>query len=513
MIKVRKTLPPLDRLPRLLRGVALFFGKLQWKLTLAYTLFTVITILILGAIALAFVWYTTFLSNTMPNRIADGLLRVGPALTPYLEQTPPDQAGLQAWLQKVTLDNDLVISIPKDDAVDETDTVAAQFGRFATVAIVDAQGQILAAVSGDEAAPDGPFQTQLSPEAAAGFQAALQGETDPALLSARDADNYLVATAPILGPEEQVLGAIFVKTALPFEQGEFLRIVLQGTILPVAVVMLIAGVIAGVLFGFMIARGLTRRLQTLAEAADAWSEGNFEVLARDSSGDELGTLARQLNHMAVQLQTLFQTNQELAALEERNRLARDLHDSVKQQVFATVMQVGAAQASLDHDPGAARTHLAETERLVRQAQQELTVLIQELRPAALEGKGLATALRDYAVDWSRQNNIEAGVRVSGERVLPLHLEQALFRVAQEALANVARHSRATTAEIYLSWEGDDVVLTITNNGQGFDVAAMVGKGMGLRSMRERMEALGGHLAVDSQPSAGTRVTARLGRAA
>ncbi|HEX9925505.1 MAG TPA: sensor histidine kinase, partial [Anaerolineae bacterium] len=183
------------------------------------------------------------------------------------------------------------------------------------------------------------------------------------------------------------------------------------------------------------------------------------------------------------------------------------------QVFATVMQIGAAQASLDHDPGAARTHLAETERLVRQAQQELTALIQELRPAALEGKGLAMALRDYAVDWSRQNNIEADVRVSGERVLSLHLEQALFRVAQEALANVARHSRATAAQIYLNWEGEDVILTIANNGRGFDVAAMVGKGMGLRSMRERVEALGGHLVVDSRPSAGTRVTARLGSAA
>jgi NarL family two-component system sensor histidine kinase LiaS len=493
----------------LFRRFFAFFNRLQWKLTLAYTLFTVITILILGSIAVTFLWYNSFRSNSLPNRIADGLLKAGPAIAPYLDQTPPDEAGLRAWLEQVSVGNNLVINIPRDKAEDDGNTLPAQFGRIETVAIVDSSGKVLAITPPDAVEADSSLEAGFSPQAAAGFHSALLGETDPDLLSNRDPGDYMVATVPVFGSDDQVVGAIYAKLSFPIAAAEFLQIILQSTILPVALVMLIAGVISGVFFGFLIARGLTQRLQKLEHAADAWSNGNFEVLALDSSGDELGQLARRLNQMAVQLDNLVESEQELAALEERNRLARDLHDSVKQQIFATAMQVGAARASLEHNPQAAKTHLDETDRLVRQAQQELTGLIRELRPAALEGKGVATALRDYVLDWSRQNDIKTEVRVRGDRPLSLNLEQALFRIAQEALANVARHSQAAAVEVYLAWQGDEVTLTIANNGPGFNVAAMEGKGLGLRSMRERIETLGGQLIVDSTPATGTRVTARL----
>jgi NarL family two-component system sensor histidine kinase LiaS len=213
--------------------------------------------------------------------------------------------------------------------------------------------------------------------------------------------------------------------------------------------------------------------------------------------------------MVIQLQNLFQTRQELAGLEERNRLARDLHDSVKQQIFATAMQVGAARTLIDQNPEAAKSHLLEAEQLVRQAQQELATLILELRPAALEGKGLVKALRDYVGDWSRQTHIAAEVRVSGERLLPLTIEQTLFRVVQESLANVARHSGATQTEIYLVWEPNQVNLTIADNGHGFQPAKMSGKGVGLQSMRERIEMLGGRLEVESKPGAGAKIIAHI----
>jgi NarL family two-component system sensor histidine kinase LiaS len=173
------------------------------------------------------------------------------------------------------------------------------------------------------------------------------------------------------------------------------------------------------------------------------------------------------------------------------------------------MQIGAAQALLPQQPATAQTHLAEAERLAHQAQQELTTLIRELRPAALEGKGLAAALRDYVADWSRQNEIAAEVRVQGERPLPLVVEQTLFRVAQEALANISRHSAATAAEVHLAYEAQQVALTIADNGHGFQTGAVNGKGLGLRSMRERVEALGGHWAIESGPSRGTKIEAHL----
>ena len=406
--------------------------------------------------------------------------------------------------------NYLIINVPKDETGNDAETqVPGLFGEVELAAIVDANGKVLA-VSADEAiALNEALHGHLSPQAATVFEAALRGESDLTQLATRG-DGSLTAAVPILGHDNQVVGAmLFTTHAFPISESEFLQKVLQQMILPFAGIMLVVGVVVGALFGFLIARGLTRRLRNLSEAADAWSEGNFQVLAQDNAGDELSRLAGHLNHMAIQLQNLLQTRQELAGLEERNRLARELHDSVKQQVFATAMQVGAAKALIDRQPDQVKPHLQEAEQLVREAQQELTTLILELRPAALEGQGLAKALNHYVADWSRQTKVKADIRISGERLLPLPTEQTLFRVAQEALANIARHSRATAAEIYLGWEADEIRLVISDNGCGFNMSQVNGKGVGLQSMRERIEVLGGHFFVKSQPGVGTQVIARI----
>lgn len=488
-----------------------FFNRLQWKLTLAYTLSTVVTALILGGIGLFLLWYLNFRSNMLPTAIVEGLTSGIRPLAAYLESTPPDRVALSTWLDSVTPGNHLIINLPREDTELENDTTPGQFGRLIFAAIVDAEGQPLVVFPGGETetSPDSALEAQLSPPFDQFLEAALQGETEPPRLAARDSAGHFIVAAPILNQEDQVMGAMFVKLAFPVSESEFLQGALVGAILPVAGGMLVAGIVAGIVFGFLMARGLTRRFRVLAEAADDWSRGDFSAVARDTSGDELGQLARRLNHMAEQLQNLLQTRQELATLEERNRLARELHDSVKQQVFATAMQVGAARALLDQHPETSKENLAQAEQLVRQAQQELTTLIRELRPAALEGKGLATALRDCVAAWSRQNQIPVEVRVRGERPLPLRLEQALFRVAQEALTNIARHSRATAVELDLVWRENQVILIIADDGQGFNLLASDGKGLGLHSMRERVEALGGYLEVKSQTGTGTQVIAQV----
>jgi NarL family two-component system sensor histidine kinase LiaS len=250
---------------------------------------------------------------------------------------------------------------------------------------------------------------------------------------------------------------------------------------------------------------LTRRLRRLARAARAWSQGDFSVTARDRSKDELGQLSRELNGMAGQLENLLETRGELATLEARNRFARDLHDSVKQQVFATSLQIAAARAMIEQDKETAESHLAQADELVRLAQKELNVLIHQMRPAALEGKGLSVALRDYAADWSRRSEIPAEVHVRGERETSLELEQTLFRVAQEALANVARHSGAKNVEVDLVYEADRLTLRVADDGHGFDPAEDMGDGFGLRSMSERLAKLGGRVDIESALGEGTRV--------
>lgn len=197
----------------------------------------------------------------------------------------------------------------------------------------------------------------------------------------------------------------------------------------------------------------------------------------------------------------------LAAAAERVRLARDLHDAVKQQTFVTAMEIGAARALLDHDPHGAKDHLAEAEVVNRRVQAELNALIHQLRPAPLQDRGLAAALRAEVDAWSRQSGIHADLRIQGARARAPDAEQALVRVAQEALANVARHSGATAAVVALEWGRDAVTLRVRDNGGGFVPAEATGVGHGLRNMRERVAARGGRLTVESAPGAGTRVTA------
>ena len=210
-----------------------------------------------------------------------------------------------------------------------------------------------------------------------------------------------------------------------------------------------------------------------------------------------------------ELKEAQQKLQELAVVDERNRLARDLHDSVKQQVFAISMQLSAARTSLT-ESDKAYASVTEAERLAQQAGAELTTLINALRPPGLESKTLADAIREHVDIWSRQNKIETETKIDSMISVNQQTEQALFRVLQEALANVARHSKASKVMVALKSEKDSVALAIEDNGIGFH-ADDVAKGIGLDSMKERLAAMNGTLNVSSQKSKGTSVVATVRR--
>jgi len=220
--------------------------------------------------------------------------------------------------------------------------------------------------------------------------------------------------------------------------------------------------------------------------------------------------ARDRNQKLLEeLQAVQLKLQELAVVEERNRLARELHDSVKQQVFAISMQLSAARASLSENDKAFSS-VIQAEKLAQQAGLELTTLIRELRPPNLENKSLTAALHEYVGEWSQQSGIKAELHIKGHPTLGVPVEQALFRVAQEAMSNVVRHSGAGIATVTLSGEDDRVMLKIEDNGIGFDLGHTQ-KGVGLDSMRERLEEIGGKLHISSQKDIGTQVVAELRR--
>jgi signal transduction histidine kinase len=194
-----------------------------------------------------------------------------------------------------------------------------------------------------------------------------------------------------------------------------------------------------------------------------------------------------------------------ARLEERTRLSRDLHDSVKQQVFALAVQIELARSLLEQDHGAIRQHLGDADELSYQIQQELTVLIDALHPTDLQTKGLIAALHDYVTNWSRQSKIAVDLSLPEICLLPALIEEALWRVTQEALSNIARHSQASSVQVHLEWAESHVSLSIRDNGQGFAVSSHQHTGFGLRSLHERVEQIGGTLVLQSARGAGTRI--------
>ncbi|MDP1545058.1 MAG: two-component regulator propeller domain-containing protein [Anaerolineales bacterium] len=212
--------------------------------------------------------------------------------------------------------------------------------------------------------------------------------------------------------------------------------------------------------------------------------------------------------MSIANMDLFEQTKDLAVMEERNRLARDLHDSAKQKAFAALAQMGTVNGMIKSSPNGIKSHLSEAETLIYEVIQELNFLIQEIYPIALQEKGLQTTLREYVFEWESRNDAVANLTIQNERSLPLDIEQAVYRFVQEALANVSRHSKANRVGISLSYNTDSLQVNIGDNGIGFDVDKKA-KGMGFRSMRERIGSIRGTVQIQSAPQQGTRLIAHI----
>lgn len=483
-----------------------FFRGLRGKLTLTYTLVTVLALLALELLALlAVVAFLGLTKGNLSSYLADVFATLNPQARQYLQPGREDLPGLQAWLERVHASGYASL-----EPQHWFDSPAAPIVPGSPMLVLSPEGAVLA-----QAPPGGESLVgqAYSPSASGGgeviLERALAGESSVLRLHEVAPEGHYQLAVPVTRGDWRSprLGVILLSVQPPPPLLLSIWPALLGGLLATAVVLLAGVAPFGALFGFIMARRLTRRLHTLSAAVNAWSEGDFSVQPQDRSRDEISELAHRMRHMAERIQNLLQTQQELAMLVERNRLARELHDTVKQLTFATLMQLRAARNLLPQDPAAAGKHLEEAESLARSSQQELGAIIAELRPAALDGKGLAGALRVYLEGWSRRTRIPARFQVHDEGRLSLEVEQALYRVAQEALANVARHSRASEVAVQLSYQQGQVCLAVVDNGVGFDPRAAGQQGFGLRSMGERLAALGGRLEVESSPGGGTALSA------
>lgn len=222
---------------------------------------------------------------------------------------------------------------------------------------------------------------------------------------------------------------------------------------------------------------------------------------------ELLTILAQHAAIALTNARLYERSRELTIAEERSRLAHELHDAVSQKLFSLRLTAQAAVALVDRDPARAKGELHQVAALAAEATEELRAAVIELRPAALDEDGLVATLRTQIQVLDRAHSARVTFAGRGVRALPAAQEEAMLRVAQEALHNALRHSGAGRVDVTLEKRGPGAVLRVSDDGSGFEPTAIraAGRHLGLVSMRDRSSGVGGTLTVESAPGKGTTI--------
>jgi signal transduction histidine kinase len=213
--------------------------------------------------------------------------------------------------------------------------------------------------------------------------------------------------------------------------------------------------------------------------------------------------------IAIENAELHDRSRELTVMEERNRLARELHDSVIQTLFSAVFTAEAAAELLQRDPALARTEVRKLQELAKDAVREMRSLVFELRPSEIELDGLVPTLRKHIDVLRRVYGTDIDLMVDGDDGrLDLGTEREVFRIAQEAIRNALKHSGGARVSVDMRVGDSTLSLCVSDEGVGFDPSAprVRGRHLGLTSMLERAELLGGTLSIESAPGTGTRVT-------
>ena len=268
--------------------------------------------------------------------------------------------------------------------------------------------------------------------------------------------------------------------------------------------------VLAIVIGTLLIHTIVRPLSELGETAGRIADGELDLTAKVKRDDEIGRLAQSFNRMTGSLN-------ELAASKERQRLARDLHDAVSQTLFSVSIIAEVLPRIYEKDARQGKAKLEELRQLTRGALAEMRMLLLELRPATLADTSLPDLLRQLSAAVIGRARIEIDVCLEATVEAPPHVAVALYRIAQEALNNVAKHSGAKRAEVQLlDWPEDDDVtdgstsgrglqLVVRDDGRGFDVQNAGAGRLGLVIMAERAESIAAWLEIESRRGHGTTV--------
>jgi signal transduction histidine kinase len=268
-------------------------------------------------------------------------------------------------------------------------------------------------------------------------------------------------------------------------------------------------------YRYSLVLGNTRTILSVPMKTRQRTVGVLSVYNKEGEGGfsdrdaDLATFFANQAAAAIENARLYEQTREYAVVEERNRLARELHDSVTQSLFSVTLLSEAALNLLDRDASKARERLERANELAQGALAEMRALIFQLRPMTLQEEGLLSAVKKHLNAVHSRDGHVVELQVSGAaRRLPAPIEDAGFRIIQESVNNVTKHAHAERARVELDFGADCLRVSVIDTGAGFDPAAPRPTGkLGMTSMRERAEAAGGTLTVESAPGQGTRVCA------
>lgn len=287
----------------------------------------------------------------------------------------------------------------------------------------------------------------------------------------------------------------------------------------------VIGFIIAVYAGFTASGNMKTRLDSLSVLITQLANGNYESSIYFEEKDEITRIGNELNELGKKLldqvkslQRMADEKSELAksahksaVIEERQRLARDLHDAVSQQLFALTMMSEATVRQIDKNPEAAKKQMEEVSSMALKAQTEMRALLLHLRPVHLSGEPLHSGIKKLVAELEARSPIDFQVEVEENLVLKDATEEHVFRIIQEALSNILRHANASVVTLTIRNMRQELYIHIRDDGEGFQVAQETDNktSYGLRTMRERTEEVGGTFRLRSNPGEGTYLDIRI----
>jgi len=273
--------------------------------------------------------------------------------------------------------------------------------------------------------------------------------------------------------------------------------------------------------GFKSSSEMREKLDYLSVLITQFANGNYESRVYVSEKDELARIGNEMNELGEKLQNqvkflqrmadekseLAKTAHKSAVIEERQRLARDLHDAISQQLFALTMLSEAAVKQIDTHPNLAKQQMTDVAQAALHSQAEMRALLLHLRPVHLSGDPLIKGIHKLIEELKQKCQMDFKVTISPEITLSEMIEEHIFRIVQEAFSNILRHAFATEVTLKIIQKEKDVSIYIADNGKGFDIENNINKkaSYGLKTMRERSEEIGGTFSVRSNEKEGTYI--------